>query len=127
MAWEISMSSEGWEMARERLEERTKEQLIQAIIDDLYEAIEAELYGESGVSGERSIDLILEMLEPYEQYLKKWPSHDALVDQAFALIERHNTCDNGGHSLWIDRAGIHKVYIGDKKVSDVSEILGGAQ
>jgi len=120
MAWEISMSPEGWKIARERLEKFSKEKLISAITDDIWETIEKEIWGEPGIVGEAGIDLISSMVKPYQDMLQYVP-HDILVNQVLDLIERHNTCDNGGSSLWIDRQGIHKVFIGEK-LSD-GEIL----
>ena len=41
MAWEISISSEGWTEIREQLEQPTRDDLIAAVADDKFEAVYA--------------------------------------------------------------------------------------
>lgn len=41
MAWEISISAEGWTEIRAALEEWSRESLIEAIADDTFEAVYA--------------------------------------------------------------------------------------
>ena len=101
MAWEISISAEGWTEIREELESWTREALIEAITDDTFEAV----YTKAGQHhAERAANAEKKRLE-------RLP-HDLLVDRAFELIEQNNTCDNGGWAFWIDREGYHRVQPG---------------
>ena len=100
MAWEISISAEGWVEIREQLEQSTREELIAAIADDKFEAVYASAdshHAERAAKAER-------------ERLQDLP-HDVLVDRAFELVEQNNTCDNGGFACWIDRCGYHKVVL----------------
>lgn len=100
MAWEISISAEGWDEIREALEEWSKEDLISAICDDFYETLVE--YGiENGMAQG--------FADTYGISMRMYAPHDALVDTAFKRIEANNTCDNGGFAYWIDRDGHHKV------------------
>lgn len=102
MAWEISISAEGWAEIREQLEQSSRDDLISAICDDTFEAVYASVdshHAERAAKAER-------------ERLQDLP-HDLLVDRAFELIEQTNTSDNGGFAYWIDRAGYHKVVLSD--------------
>lgn len=98
MAWEISISAEGWTEIRAALEEWSRESLIEAIADDKFE----EVYSKSDDhhAGRASA--------AERKRLERLP-HDLLVDRAFELIEQNGTCDNGGWAYWIDREGYHRV------------------
>lgn len=100
MAWEISISAEGWSEIREQLEQSSRDALIAAIADDKCEAVYASA---DSHHAERAAKAERERL----QYLP----HDVLVDCAFELIEQTNTSDNGGFAYWIDRCGYHKVVL----------------
>lgn len=100
MAWSISISNDGWAEIREQLEAWDHNQLIAAIADDRLEHI-LERAGEHHAT--RAADAERKRLE-------RLP-HDLLVDRAYELIERNNTCDNGGWAYWVDREGFHKVYL----------------
>ena len=102
MAWEISISAEGWQEIREKLEDWSNEALIDAIADDKFEAVyeKADLeHATLAATAERN-------------RIADIP-HDLLVDRAFELIEQNNTSDNGGWNYWVDREGYHKVCLGD--------------
>lgn len=98
MAWEISISAEGWQEIHEVLETWTTQQLVNAIVDDRMKEIEQKAGAEHGLRAAKSI----------RKRIANLP-HDVLVDTAFRLIEQNNTCDNGGWAYWIDREGFHKV------------------
>ena len=92
MAWEISISAEGWAEVREQLETWGRDDLIAAITDDKFEAVFQKAdqhHAERAANAERG-------------RLEKLP-HDILVDRAFELIEENGTCDNGGWAFWIGR------------------------
>ena len=55
MAWEISISSEGWQEIHDVLESWTHEQLIAAIVDDRMEEIERIAGSEHGVRAAESL------------------------------------------------------------------------
>ena len=100
MAWEISISNEGWAEIREKLESWTCKELIVAITDDKFEMVmekAGQHHAERAAAAEhkRLADL----------------PHDLLADRAFELIEQNSTCDNGGFGYWIDREGCHKVWL----------------
>ncbi|MDB4778233.1 hypothetical protein OAG68_02130 [bacterium] len=100
MAWEISISVDGWIAIREALEKWNVEQLVDAISDDEFERvfeIAGMRHAERAANAER--DRINEL------------PHDNLADRAFELIQQNNTSDNGGFAYWIDREGHHKVWL----------------
>ena len=100
MAWSISISSEGWSEIREALETWTAEALINAIVDDKFEAVykKADLHHAT-----RAADAERKRLESVP--------HDVLVDLAYDLISENDTSDNGGFAYWVDREGYHKVHL----------------
>ena len=91
MAWEISHSADVWPALQRTLEGWSKEALIEAICDDIFEA------GNEWTAMER------------RRHLSEFAAHDSLVDECLTLIEQTNTTDNGGHQFWIDREGYHRV------------------
>lgn len=102
MAWEISISVEGWAEIREILEQWDRDDLVAAIAEDKSEAVYARAdshHAERAAKAER-------------ERLQGLP-HDVLVERAFELVEQNNTCDNGGWAYWIDREGYHKVELSD--------------
>lgn len=102
MAWEISITAEGWQDIRNELDNWSKKDLIQAISDDYYEELE-QMGKPDDVCRKRALKLTCK--------LNLYASRDCLADHAFELIEKNNTCDNGGWAYWIDREGYHKVYL----------------
>lgn len=102
MAWEISISAEGWSEIREKLARWSRKALIAALIDDKFEAV----YEKAGMDQvERAADAERRRIE----YLP----HDVLAERAFEIIEQNGTCDNGGFGYWIDGEGYHKVWLDD--------------
>jgi hypothetical protein len=100
MAWEISISPEGWQEIREQLEQWDKDDLIEAICDDRFEAV----FEKGGHEhAQRAFDAERKRLENLP--------HDVLVDRAFELVESNGTCENGGYGYWIDREGFHVVWL----------------
>jgi len=102
MAWEISITAEGWQEIRDELERWEDEDLIAAICDDKFEAV----YEKAGQ------DRAQLAFDAEKQRLENLP-HDLLVDRAFELVEQTNTCENGGFGYWIDREGFHVVWLTD--------------
>lgn len=102
MACEISITAEGWQEIRDKLDGWSREHLIDALADDKFEAV----YEKAGLEhANRAADA-------ERQRLADLP-HDILADRAFELIEANNTCDNGGWAYWIDREGYHKVHLAE--------------
>ena len=102
MAWEISISAEGWAEIREKLDDWNREDLIAAITDDEFEAV----YEKAGMDhAKRAADAERKRIEDLP--------HDVLADRAFELIEQNNTCDSGGFAFWINRDGYHKVFLNE--------------
>lgn len=100
MAWSISISAEGWAEIRQELEQWDKDNLIEAICDDKFEAV----YEKAGHDhAQRAFDAEKKRLEGLP--------HEILVDRAFELVEQTNTCENGGYAYWIDREGFHVVWL----------------
>ena len=102
MSWEICITAEGWSEIREQLDNPeiwTPEMLARALA-----AHDAEVYDYSD----------LDDLERYESartlFWREFPD-DILADKCFELIERNNTCDNGGNGYYIDRDGIFQVFL----------------
>ena len=100
MAWEMSIAAEGWQEIREALEQWDKEDLIEAICDDRFEMV----FEKAGQEhAQRAFDA-------EKERLKALP-HDILVDREFELVETNNTSEKGGYVNWIDREGIHDVWL----------------
>ena len=98
MAWEISISAEGWAAIRQKLDLWSREALIDAIVDDTFEMVY-----------ERAGQHHADRAATAERHRLEQLPHDILADRAFELVEEHNTCDNGGWAYWIDREGYHKI------------------
>ena len=107
-AWEISMSPEGWNNVYENLHGMSVEELAEAIASDDFAKINDE---KDPLGGDISF------LETKEEYYLKLPQ-DVLADEAYKRIEENNTSDNGGHMVWIDKEGFHKV-----PVDNMSEMI----
>lgn len=102
MAWEISITADGWQKIRAELEQWEPDDLIEAICDDRFEMV----YDKAGYAhAQRAFDA-------EKQRLAHLP-HDVLADRAFELVEHTNTCENGGFGYWIDREGFHVVWPSD--------------
>lgn len=99
MAWEISISQDGWDEIYQKLNEMDDSQLIDALVSDKSAKVDDE-------------DLTIEWFDQAKEPLKELP-HDVLVDACFDLIQENNTCDNGGYAYWIDVEGYHKVFLND--------------
>lgn len=100
MAWEISITAEGWQQIRDKLDDWDRASLIAAIADDTFELV-CEKAGEH--HAQRAADA-------ERQRIENLP-HDALADRAYELVEENNLCDAGGYGCWIDREGYHKVWL----------------
>ena len=100
MAWEISITAEGWQEIRAKLDHWDRAALIAAITDDTFERVE-QVAGQ--YHAQRAADAERKRLEDLP--------HDVLADRAYELIEANNTCDNGGFGYWVDREGYHKVWL----------------
>ena len=100
MAWEISITAEGWQDIRDDLEQWDKEDLIEAICDNLFEMV-FEMAGQD--HAQRAFDA-------EKERLKALP-HDILVDRAFELVEVYNTCENGGHGSKTTKALFSQVFL----------------
>lgn len=112
MAWEISITDEGWQDIRTELETWSRERLINAICDDEYQRVER-VVNDNGLD-----DIPVNIPSIAAGNLRECLAgvdDDGLVDQAFNLIAENNTCDNGGYAYWIDREGFHKVTLTDEK------------
>ena len=99
MAWEISMSAEGWDNVRRNLHGMDKDSLTIALTDDLFEDLEQR--------GVELSDIELAIAHKTSE-LKSLPI-DILAEAAMDLVRQHNTCDNGGFRVWIDRQGYQTV------------------
>ncbi|MEZ6131182.1 MAG: hypothetical protein R3C59_21115 [Planctomycetaceae bacterium] len=100
MAWEISITAEGWQQIRDKLDDWDRAALIAAITDDTFERVE-QVAGHQ--HAQRAADAERKRLEDLPQ--------EVLADRAFELIEQNNLCDNGGFGYWVDRGGYHKVWL----------------
>lgn len=98
MAWSINGNfvPEVWEDVRANLGDWSRDQLVEALSDDAFEAASDEP-GEALAAADAMREAV------------SFADHDSLVDAVLELIERTDTCDNGGHRFWIDREGFHSV------------------
>lgn len=92
MAWEISISHEGWQEIYEACHRKSKTWLFKAINETLHQ------------KGKKK----------YPQKQFRTLSQEALADEAYRLIEETNTCDIGGFNYWIDPQGCYKIEIKQK-------------
>ena len=105
MAWSISISAEGWQEIRDKLDGWSRDALIDAIVDDKFEMVDDKFEMVYDKAGQEHAD---RAANAERERLAELPQ-DILADRAFELIETNNTCDNGGWAYWIDREGYHKV------------------
>ena len=95
MAWEISMTAEGWSQVRHNLQCHTsREALIVGLTDSKFE--EVEKFGGLG-HAKRAADALKARIEALPINI--------LANACMELIEKHNTCNNGGFAVWIDPEG----------------------
>ena len=94
MAWEISMNAEGWDQVSRNVYGMTVSDLVEAIVDDEFE--------------KATPDDIDSFLAARKQHYAGVPQ-DCLASHAMELIRENNTCDNGGHAVWIDKEGYQTV------------------
>lgn len=110
MAWSISMSDQGWRNVHQNLVLMNEEWLKDAIVDD---RIEAWCETHTKLPSDRTI-------KSWYNSMRYWHIR-TLAKECMALIRQHNTCDNGGHQVWIDREGYRTVpvtYQGDDADAD---------
>ncbi|MCB9951403.1 MAG: hypothetical protein H6824_10520 [Planctomycetaceae bacterium] len=100
MAWEISITAEGWQQIRDKLDDWDRAALIAAITEDTFERVE-QVAGHH--HAQRAANAERKRLEDLPQ--------EVLADRAYELIEKNNLCDNGGFGYWVDRGGYHKVWL----------------
>ena len=100
MAWEISITAEGWQEIRDKLDDWDRASLIAAITDDTFERVE-QVAGQH--HAQRAADAERKRLADLPR--------EVLADRCFELIEANNLCDAGGFAYWIDREGNHKVWL----------------
>jgi len=101
MAWEISITQEGWGELYDACHLMERDELIDALADDYWEK-----HAHKGFAN----DFNRRFFE-YAYIMVKFAPQDALADAAFDLIAENNTCDNGGFTYWIDREGYHTVQL----------------
>jgi len=119
MAWEISISQEGWQQIREALKVMPKEDLCKAIADYNYETFHG-YYSTLGNPHHKGNWSALKLMKL---------DRESLEEKVFECIEEVNTCDNGGYRYWIDPEGYHNVDINegeftyDKDYQEISILL----
>ena len=107
MAWNISISADGWAGLRAALEAKPREWLIKALTDDRFEQVEQA--SGSAEHASRAADALRKRLEETGDDGVPYASIEALANDAYEALERNDTCDNGGFLYWVDREGYHKV------------------
>ena len=112
MAWEISISDEGWQDILNELETWNRQRLIDAICDNEYQRVER--IANDNNLGDFGVDLPA-IAANHMRFALVDVLHETLVEQAYDLIVENNTCDNGGFAYWIDREGFHKVTLPDRQ------------
>lgn len=106
MAWEISITPEGWEEIRTALESWDKTALIDAIMEDNQsKRQDFKRHYRNNPNIKRPARLKRADLD------RLYP--DTLAEIAFDLVRENNTCDNGGFNYWVDIDGYHKVELGE--------------
>lgn len=91
MAWSISISPEGWQLIYEACHQKSKTWLFKAINEARHQGKEKRM----------------------PQKLLKMLSQETLANEAYQLIQKTNTCDNGGFYYWIDAKGYYKIKISE--------------
>lgn len=93
MAWEISITADGWNDIYQTLHQLTdREKLIEAIVNDQW-----------------TEDMGLEGFDVLKKKYADTP-HDVLADIVYGKIEEINTCDNGGNGYYMDSEGYCQLY-----------------
>lgn len=92
MAWEISITPEGWQGLYTTLQHKSKTWL--------FKAVNAARYG----AGEKRLP----------QRLFKQLAQEGLANEAYDWIHKTNTCDNGAHHYYIDKEGWYTVQIAEE-------------
>jgi len=96
MAWEISMSGEGWDNVRRNVYAWPKEKLYAALCSDYAQ----KMYAQGDDNEEHARE--------YAEIITDFP-HDVLASEIYDIIVSNNTADNGGAVVWVDLAGDYKV------------------
>ena len=94
MAWEISMTPEGWETLRESLGYLPKGDLVAALAHGDVSMRNAE--GDDRVGADELAQDDVALLSERMSHYASLPI-DILQDAAMAMIQEHQTCENGGH------------------------------
>lgn len=110
MAWSICMSADGWGNVTRNLYAMDKDDLITAIVDDDFEAVE-----ESGADIDDIDELVKRLRAEYEDL-----PQDLLARAALERVRQHNTSDNGGFNVWIDRQGYQTVPV---ELTEAGELI----
>ena len=109
MAWEISISDQGWLDIRATLNDWKLDDLLQANVE-AYVCSKLEIWNadENDTRTEEEV-----ISEAYENGERKYAmlSPDSLSASAFEWVKKNNTCDNGGNGYYVDLRGCHKVYV----------------
>lgn len=98
------MTAEGWANVRRNLEHWPADRLIEALCEERWSAV----YDASGGSMAHAT-AASEALRSRLAIHYWHNAADVLVDAVMERIEHHNTCDNGGHAVWIDAEGYQTV------------------
>ena len=109
MAWEISITDEGWEDIHKALTKWTAEDLAKALGDYNYEKWHGYFSSPANIKHIGAWK--------FEKLMKLY-THEQLVELCYAAIGDTNTCDNGGYFYWIDPEGYHKVELTDSDDDD---------
>jgi len=100
MAWEISISQEGWADIQYSLENRvSKEFLAQALADYNYEMFHGPNGGKGNARHKGFWNWKKLMVE----------TRSTLERDCYKCIKEVNTCDNGGWAYWIDPEGYNRL------------------
>jgi len=106
MAWEISISAEGWSDIALALESESMDFLVNAVAT--HEWTEKFKNGDRGSF--KAWDKFQKKRRAYHHHFS---NHDNMLDRCLELIEHHNTCENGGNGFWIDCNGDYTVHLTD--------------
>lgn len=109
MAWEISISAEGWNDIYQTLHQLTsKEKLVEALCNCEYNAWEEKpSEDEDGNPLDRGPEPNWDEMKARYGAL----AHDVLAEEVFEKIGEINTCDNGGNGYWMDPEGYQQLYV----------------
>ena len=119
MAWEISVGPEAWGEIRENLEKIDYDTLVEVLISNLQadtRKLVQEMVRDRFADTEELLTLsyLEDMVELPDYYLPKKMSlqqlpKDILEDRVFEGIEKHRTCSNGGHLIYLDSEGWYRM------------------